>query len=299
MDTNYRRGWSIKDFGDGISKGVETVVDAVSGAKWHNPVKSTGNDFVETGKALLDIGDDFLSDLGSQLIKFGEDLVDAAKNDAKGTVLETLRVIERWWKQKWREAKSYYEKKLDNAYTDFIKKYVDTDIYNDIQKQYAEAIGRVKDFINNLNELLNIKKLIQKILDQAETMLEDYLREKLCFLKTVESKGEPDIEISLDDTTLQFEMYIYVVKDCYTGVDYKGECYLELSLNIEQDITTPKPKADFKMKFYDERIKADLKERLEKKMNEEKDKLAEELVTALFSDYLTVFKQFKEYLDLI
>ncbi|MEK3917268.1 hypothetical protein [Paenibacillus sp. FSL H7-0331] len=171
---------------------------------------------------------------------------------------------------------------------------------NEVQQEYAEAISEVLEKIKELRDLFDIKKVIDELLNEAESMLEEYLINKLLFLETIDVKGLPEVNIDLDRTTIKFDLYIYILLIDYEGTTPNQDCFAEISIRLEQDLTDiriPKPKVD--PKFYLDRVEEDIRERVKERLEEEKDALVEGLLEMFFSEYVEVFNQFKKYLDML
>lgn len=142
--------------------------------------------------------------------------------------------------------------------------------------------------------------MIDELLNEAESMLEEYLINKLLFLETIDVKGLPEVNIDLDRTTIKFDLYIYILLIDYEGTTPNQDCFAEISIRLEQDLTDiriPKPKVD--PKFYLDRVEEDIRERVKERLEEEKDALVEGLLEMFFSEYVEVFNQFKKYLDML
>ncbi|WP_340028476.1 hypothetical protein MHB71_00070 [Paenibacillus sp. FSL H7-0940] len=186
---------------------------------------------------------------------------------------------------------------VKQAYDQFVQDVCDT--LNDEQKKYVNSIIDVLQKLKELKEMFDIKKIIDELLNKAEELLEGYLCEKLEFLKQMDVKGIPDVNINLDGTIISFNVFIYILK-IDDDRDPRQNCFAEISIQLLYDLSKPEmPKPRVDPMFYSDRVEDDIREWVEQRLEEEKDEMVQTLLEMFFSDYISVFEEFRGYLDLL
>lgn len=177
-----------------------------------------------------------------------------------------------------------------------------------IKNQVNSALSNINQNLEGLNEqgkqlvaklqelrdLTDLDKLKAEVLNRAEELGEEYLKEKLAPIESQLSiSAIPDLELNLDKATLLVQLNIYFLlpedKDKSTSEFAIASINSEISQSISQ-LTAPSVSAKFN--FNKERI-SDV---IQNKIESEKDKLVQMFFEMFFSEYLTVFKKIQEVL---
>lgn len=176
-----------------------------------------------------------------------------------------------------------------------------------IKNQVNSALSNINQNLEGLNEqgkqlvaklqelrdLTDLDKLKAEVLNRAEELGEEYLKEKLAPIESQLSiSAIPDLELNLDKATLLVQLNIYFLlpedKDKSTSEFAIASINSEISQSISQ-LTAPSVSAKFN--FNKERI-SDV---IQNKIESEKDQLVQMFFEMFFSEYLTVFKKYKKY----
>ncbi|RAS89616.1 hypothetical protein A3863_10375 [Priestia endophytica] len=160
-------------------------------------------------------------------------------------------------------------------------------------KQLVNKIEEAKEELEKLQELFDLNKLKQKILEKAEELSEEYLKSKLTAFDQLKLSAVPDVELELDNSSLKVDLYIYLLPLEYKGQTPQTDSFVTIESHLVQSITVLKvPDVNAKLKFNQENVENDIKERIES----EKDKLIQAFFATFFSEYVAVFNQLKKYL---
>lgn len=162
----------------------------------------------------------------------------------------------------------------------------------------GKMIAEIESYSNQLETLLeqlNPMTLINKAIDDAEKIIEDYLNSHLNF-ESVKLKGLSDINITLDGTNVSVNSGVYLVFKDATNFDKYLSNFV---FTVECDITNP---LDYTINpnpltLGDSNI--DLQDEVKKTINEKKGDLIAELTLRITECYFPPLGVIKSFMDLL
>ncbi|EEL25230.1 peptidylprolyl isomerase [Bacillus cereus Rock1-15] len=190
--------------------------------------------------------------------------------------------------------------KLKKAAEDKIRKSVD-DAFNNIKNQIPDINQEKQNMLNKLEEIknqftdfLNVNTLIEKAINEAEKLCEEYLKSKLSSIEqAIPVISYPDVELKLNGKTLHCNVLVYFVEANYQGNAPQNDFIVKIEVTLEQSISNLSP-PDIKI----EPQFGNVDDRIRQEIENQKQALIQGMITALFSDYLTVFNKFREIADI-
>ncbi|WP_430112992.1 hypothetical protein [Paenibacillus sp. B1-33] len=230
-----------------------------------------------------------------------EAAAEAAKRKAEEEAAATAAELEKKAREAEEAAKAKAAAELEAAAKE-LKEKTEALIKNQVNNAFSnldQNIGALseqgKQLVSKLEELrdlTDLNKLKAEVLNRAEQLGEEYLKEKLAPIENQLSiVAIPDLELNLDKSTLLVQLNIYFMlpddRDKSTFEFAIASINSEVSQSITQ-ITAPSVSAKFV--FNPERISGLIKNEIES----QKDKLVQMFFEMFFSEYLTVFKKIQE-----
>ncbi|HFR4221497.1 hypothetical protein [Bacillus sp. A260] len=190
--------------------------------------------------------------------------------------------------------------KLKKAAEDKIRKSVD-DAFNNIKNQFPDINQEKQNMLNKLEEIknqftdfLNVNTLIEKAINEAEKLCEEYLKSKLSSIEqAIPVISYPDVELQLNGKTLHCNVLVYFVEANYQGNAPQNDFIVKIEVTLEQSISNlSPPDITVEPQF------GNVDDRIRQEIENQKQALIQGMITALFSDYLTVFNKFREIADI-
>ncbi|HBJ2611868.1 TPA: hypothetical protein LA742_000268 [Clostridium botulinum] len=181
--------------------------------------------------------------------------------------------------------------KVNSAIGSFVQQAKDI---GDNAQALAKQIEEVQKELESLKELANINKLKEKILEKAEELSEEYLKSKLePFQEQINLITIPDVELNLSDTTLNIDLLIYFLLPEDEEKASRESTIATITTNLKQNITKLKlPNVSANLNIN----KDGIQDVIEKRIEEEKNKLIQAFFATFFSEYVAVFNKLKQYL---
>ncbi|HIG0362332.1 TPA: hypothetical protein ACX96Z_004007 [Clostridium sporogenes] len=189
------------------------------------------------------------------------------------------------------EANKLISDKVNSAIGSFVQQAKDI---GDNAQALAKQIEEVQKELESLKELANINKLKEKILEKAEGLSEEYLKSKLePFQEQINLITIPDVELNLSDTTLNIDLLIYFLLPEDEEKASRESAIATITTNLKQNITKLKlPNVSANLNIN----KDGIQDVIEKRIEEEKNKLIQAFFATFFSEYVAVFNKLKQYL---
>ena len=189
------------------------------------------------------------------------------------------------------EANKLISDKVNSAIGSFVQQAKDI---GDNAQALAKQIEEVQKELESLKELANINKLKEKILEKAEELSEEYLKSKLePFQEQINLITIPDVELNLSDTTLNIDLLIYFLLPEDEEKASRESAIATITTNLKQNITKLKlPNVSANLNIN----KDGIQDVIEKRIEEEKNKLIQAFFATFFSEYVAVFNKLKQYL---
>lgn len=189
------------------------------------------------------------------------------------------------------EANKLISDKVNSAIGSFVQQAKDI---GDNAQELAKQIEEVQKELESLKELANINKLKEKILEKAEKLSEEYLKSKLePFQEQINLITIPDVELNLSDTTLNIDLLIYFLLPEDEEKASRESAIATITTNLKQNITKLKlPNVSANLNIN----KDGIQDVIEKRIEEEKNKLIQAFFATFFSEYVAVFNKLKQYL---
>ena len=214
-----------------------------------------------------------------------------AKKAAKRAEEEAILRAEQAAKALQEEANKLISDKVNSAIGSFVQQAKDI---GDNAQELAKQIEEVQKELESLKELANINKLKEKILEKAEELSEEYLKSKLePFQEQINLITIPDVELNLSDTTLNIDLLIYFLLPEDEEKASRESAIATITTNLKQNITKLKlPNVSANLNIN----KDGIQDVIEKRIEEEKNKLIQAFFATFFSEYVTVFNKLKQYL---
>lgn len=214
-----------------------------------------------------------------------------AKKAAKRAEEEAILRAEQAAKALQEEANKLISDKVNSAIGSFVQQAKDI---GDNAQELAKQIEEVQKELESLKELANINKLKEKILEKAEELSEEYLKSKLePFQEQINLITIPDVELNLSDTTLNIDLLIYFLLPEDEEKASRESAIATITTNLKQNITKLKlPNVSANLNIN----KDGIQDVIEKRIEEEKNKLIQAFFATFFSEYVAVFNKLKQYL---
>ncbi|WP_434297742.1 hypothetical protein [Clostridium sporogenes] len=214
-----------------------------------------------------------------------------AKKAAKRAEEEAILRAEQAAKALQEEANKLISDKVNSAIGSFVQQAKDI---GDNAQALAKQIEEVQKELESLKELANINKLKEKILEKAEGLSEEYLKSKLePFQEQINLITIPDVELNLSDTTLNIDLLIYFLLPEDEEKASRESAIATITTNLKQNITKLKlPNVSANLNIN----KDGIQDVIEKRIEEEKNKLIQAFFATFFSEYVAVFNKLKQYL---
>lgn len=214
-----------------------------------------------------------------------------AKKAAKRAEEEAILRAEQAAKALQEEANKLISDKVNSAIGSFVQQAKDI---GDNAQALAKQIEEVQKELESLKELANINKLKEKILEKAEELSEEYLKSKLePFQEQINLITIPDVELNLSDTTLNIDLLIYFLLPEDEEKASRESAIATITTNLKQNITKLKlPNVSANLNIN----KDGIQDVIEKRIEEEKNKLIQAFFATFFSEYVAVFNKLKQYL---
>ncbi|WP_102422603.1 hypothetical protein [Bacillus amyloliquefaciens] len=165
-------------------------------------------------------------------------------------------------------------------------------------KQMIDEIETYKEQLESLLEELNPVVLINKALDKAELICEEYINSKMVpIFSPIQLKGLSDAEFSLNGTQINAGLTLYLVLGDFEG-DFRKDFIKNITVNVEidlADLRLPDPLPTPVINDGNFNVEDEIKRRLE----EERDRIIEELVIVIVDSYMPVFIVIDKFKDLL
>ncbi|MFC4304557.1 hypothetical protein [Cohnella boryungensis] len=152
-------------------------------------------------------------------------------------------------------------------------------------------VKQIQSEIQNLIELANIDALKRKLLQKAEQLSEEYLKNKIePIAEAIALTSVPDVKLDLSTTSIKIEVFIYFLLQQDKASDPSTNAIAVLTTDLEQDITKlAPPEVDVQFNFNKDKLEAELRDRIQEKIEKEKNNLIQGFLKSFFSDYFAVF----------
>lgn len=167
--------------------------------------------------------------------------------------------------------------------------------------QASEMIAEIENYKEQLNSLLeqmNPVALINKALDKAEQICEEYIDSKMVqVFEPLHLKGKSDAEFSLNGTKINAGLTLYLVLGDFEG-DFRNNFIKNITVNVELDLADlrlPDPLPTPVINDGNFNVEDEIKRRLE----EERDRIIQELVIVIADSYMPVFTVIDKFKDLL
>ncbi|MFP7229149.1 hypothetical protein SFB99_13090 [Bacillus altitudinis] len=169
---------------------------------------------------------------------------------------------------------------------------------DDFTEEGQKFVKQIQDEVQNLIELANIDALKRKLLDEAEQSSEEYLNSKIQPLaENMQLASISDVKLDLQTTEIKVEVYVYFLLLAEKDKDPSTNAIAVLTTDLKQNITKLKvPHVQVQFTINKERLKNDLQEMIQKKIQKEKDQLIKGFLKSFFSDYVAVFEKIVKFL---
>lgn len=161
--------------------------------------------------------------------------------------------------------------------------------------EFTEAgqafVKQIEAEIQNLIELANIDALKRKLLQKAEELSEEYLRNKIGpIVESISLAVVPDVKLDLSTSSIKIEVFVYFLLLQDKDSDPGSHAIALLNTELEQEITKlSAPDVDPQFDFNQDKLEAEVRNQIVKKIAKEKGKLIQGFLKSFFSDYFAVF----------
>ncbi|OAB33010.1 hypothetical protein [Paenibacillus glacialis] len=162
---------------------------------------------------------------------------------------------------------------------------------NDLSEQGQLFVKQIESEIQNLIELANIDALKRKLLEKAEQLSEEYLKNKIePIAQAITLTSVPDVKLDLSTTSIKIEVFVYFLLNETDASDPLTNAIAVLTTDLEQEITKLEaPQVDVQFNFNSNKLENKIIDMIKEKIDKEKDKLIQGFLKSFFSDYFAVF----------
>ncbi|MED1174353.1 hypothetical protein ABE094_20855 [Bacillus inaquosorum] len=162
----------------------------------------------------------------------------------------------------------------------------------EVEEKMIAEIESYKDQLDSLLEQLDPFTLINKALDDAENIMEEYIDSNLLF-ESLKLKGISEVNISLDGTKVKVECGVYLV--FWEASNY--DQYLKnVMFAVEFDLSNPSVELPT-LDFNDGNI--DVQDEMQRMLEEKKDEILSAITQAFIQSYFPAFTVINKFKDLL
>ncbi|WP_170962676.1 hypothetical protein, partial [Bacillus cereus] len=200
--------------------------------------------------------------------------------------------------------KDLVEKTVKDTVNNFVND-IEDEVISKVGTEIIDKIKQVQEELEKLQELFDLQKLKARILEEAEKVCEEYLATKVQGLEQIGFKAVPDVELTLDNTTLKVELIFYLVLLEDAEKNPVENYIIKLLIKLEHDITQPQnikkmldsieAKSDFNEDWIKEKGQ-EFKKQLEDRLKQEQEKIVMMFVESIFPEAFAIFKKLKQYI---
>ncbi|WP_224928381.1 hypothetical protein [Bacillus safensis] len=166
-------------------------------------------------------------------------------------------------------------------------------------RQMIAEIESYKEQLNSLLEQLNPVALLNKALDKAEQISEEYIDSKMVqVFEPLHLKGKSDVECSLDGNKINGSVSLYLVLEDFDG-DFTQKFLKSLSITGEVDLSNLNDIDISDPVLHDGNI--DIQEEIKSRIEKQQEEIISGLTEAVIDSYLpifTVINNFKEMMKI-
>lgn len=166
-------------------------------------------------------------------------------------------------------------------------------------RQMIDEIESYKQQLNSLLEQMNPVVLLNKALDKAEQISEEYIDSKMVqVFEPLHLKGKSDVEFSLDGNKINGSVSLYLVLEDFNG-DFTQKFLKSLTITGEVDLSNLNDIDISDPVLHDGNI--DIQEEIKSRIEEQEAEIISGLTQAVIDSYLpifTVINRFKEMMKI-
>lgn len=233
--------------------------------------------------------------------KKGEEALAISLTEAENKANEIKMEAQRQADQFISNNKELVEHAVKEAINDLVNE-AKEEVIGPYGKEVLEKIQQVQVELEKAKELFNIQKLKERILEETEKVCEEYLATKVQGIEQIGFKVIPDVELTLDNTTLKIELtfYLMLLEDAEGNPIEKY--IIKLTMKLKYDLTQPQnvmkvlESAEMKADFNENWIKEkgeEFKKELEQKIKEKQEEILVAFAQSILPEAFVIFNKFK------
>ncbi|MGG4419220.1 hypothetical protein ABEW83_10325 [Bacillus subtilis] len=162
----------------------------------------------------------------------------------------------------------------------------------EVEERMMAEIESYKDQLESLLEQLDPFALINKALDDAESIMEEYIDSNLLF-ESLKLKGLSEVNFSLDGTKVKVDCGVYLV---FWEVSTFDQYLKNVMFSAEFDLSNPSVELPT-LDFNDGNI--NVQEEMQRMLEEEKDEILSAITQAFIQSYFPAFTVINKFKDLL